>query len=991
MAILTHFYDIESLSNVFTVCNYKPDQNKADVYYLVDEDSRFLLDFDDLHGAVERRVHESNPNFDDSIDLYDLSTEQGMYHLARTFGLSDAYLVNDPTCASSYDPSFRPVCDTDPDYSEVLHPYLLGYNSYNYDTTMLALFFYESFNASMETLPDTSTREVVKFKPTTAKLMRRHNDLLFQYCKDSMPTYLALDDPRRRNRTDYKRATWKIRKSMLMSGRHIDVARLNEKQQHVGLKRLLGMLGLQILESEKTKPNDNTLTDKEQFLDLIAYNMSDVVNLETLFNHKIYMGNFKLKRGLLRTYPELIYDKLPNEYAPDVRPGSVRRDRLTIDSSSAQFATKSLCPYGHLKDIPVVSFMYPSEKIAKERGIPRRNILDETGQFIYDNYPQKHVRDEFDRIYAYYKSIEGRNFNSSRNYADDYGNPNAFIDGEDWVDGARAPESIYDLPKTNTCMFYYNADGTPSSCFVTFSIGGIHGAEYNKVLWEYDKKQYDDACALQDAVKAMYPNPVDLKKAKSVTIDGTEYKAGKFLTSKSTMKNAEYKDLSKKCPQLFKVDAKGKTKLNEKYTYTSADQTNHEDFTSYYPNLLIAMSAFYNDGLGYDRYNEIFGNKQKYGKLMKDKSIPEDERAEYAVQREGTKLVLNSASGAGDANYESNIRMNNNIISMRVIGQLFSFRIGAAQTLRGAKITSTNTDGLYSVLEEKRNNEILAAESANISVEIEPEPVYLISKDSNNRTEVDAETGQIKSASGGSLSCRKEPLPTKSLNHPAIIDWALTEYLIVCAWNYKDLSLSKPFDRDIGLNILKSARNSFKDDMSFLRMFQNVLASSSGTMTYIFGTTDKNPDEPVILQNYNRVFIMKDGTPDTMHLHSANARVITAAVKKKRANLGELERQHDLKAVRVLKANGVSLEDLPENKEALVQKVTGIHASWSMFVQNKNLAFLSDEERSFILDNLDYEKYLSLLAHSFEKNWRNHMPGDVFEEPDDDDDEEEEE
>ena len=32
------------------------------------------------------------------------------------------------------------------------------------------------------------------------------------------------------------------------------------------------------------------------------------------------------------------------------------------------------------------------------------------------------------------------------------------------------------------------------------------------------------------------------------------------------------------------------------------------------------MSAFYNIGLGYDRYAEIFQNKQDYGFLMKAKN-----------------------------------------------------------------------------------------------------------------------------------------------------------------------------------------------------------------------------------------------------------------------------------------------------------------------------------------------------------------------------------
>ena len=78
-----------------------------------------------------------------------------------------------------------------------------------------------------------------------------------------------------------------------------------------------------------------------------------------------------------------------------------------------------------------------------------------------------------------------------------------------------------------------------------------------------------------------------------------------------------------------------------------------------------------------------------YGILQDDESLPKEERALYAVMRNGTKLILNSASGAADANFESNIRMNNKIISMRIIGQLFTWRIGQAQTLEGASPRNT--------------------------------------------------------------------------------------------------------------------------------------------------------------------------------------------------------------------------------------------------------------------------------------------------------------
>jgi ADP-heptose:LPS heptosyltransferase len=176
---------------------------------------------------------------------------------------------------------------------------------------------------------------------------------------------------------------------------------------------------------------------------------------------------------------------------------------------------------------------------------------------------------------------------------------------------------------------------------------------------------------------ATYPDPLDLKKAKTVTMpDGRVEKATKFLKSGSTLKESFYKDIPNP-PELFKAKEKttkkgekikGSYALNNKYVFTSGDLTNHEDFTSYYPNMLRMLDAFYNEGLGYDRYAEIFDDKQKYGDLMKDKTYSEAERGDFSLLREGTKLILNSASGAADANYDTPIRMNNMIMSMRIIG-----------------------------------------------------------------------------------------------------------------------------------------------------------------------------------------------------------------------------------------------------------------------------------------------------------------------------------
>lgn len=1003
------FYDIESLNNVFSLCNFRRNENIVDVYLIVDDkldtnggaNGEFVLT-DDIKAYICDRIYLRNKNFTGPVRFYYLSEYGANIHLINTFGAKDDNGSFEQLAQDN--PEFHMlVNDTDDGYSPEKHSYYFGYNSANYDTTMYALWVNETFWVSNNTL---------KFSPPTAQQMRNHNDNLFspQYI-ECMPSYLQ-----RRSAGNYGSGYANreniIRRNILRSGRHIDVAALNEKMQKVALKRLLGMLGRQILESDKLKPDQATLYTLDELAELIAYNVSDCVNLPYVLMNKTYRSNFELKKGLLEKYPELIYNKMPDKYAPDVRPDNVRRDRLYIDSSSAKFASYSLCPYGTLDDIETVSFMYPSEAKSKELGIPRVNVLDECRKFFYGLYPNRpDLQAEFDRIYYYYKNnVEGRNFNDSKEYAECWSKKNA--------DKHVLPAySVKELPKCNLALPYFTKDGIPSSCYVTFGVGGIHGAEYNEALYDADVKAYAELETLHKLVRSQYPDPLMLKqkdpttkKAWSFEYNGVKHKSSEFLTPKSTASSAEWKDISKKRPELFRPDKKGVFKLNKRYVFTSADDCNHEDFTSYYPNLLIMMQAFNNPGLGYDRYEEIFGDKQTYGKYMKDKSRSEDERDYYSNAREGTKLVLNSASGAADAQFYTPIRMNNQIISMRIIGQLFTFRIGQAQTYAGAKITSTNTDGLFSVFEPEENARILAREAANINVEIEPEYCYLVSKDSNNRIELD-ENGGIIRASGGSLACHRRPEPTKSLAHAAIIDYALCEYLRNVDHIHTDIkhALSCDFDRSKGWVILYNARFAFPDTVAYLNMFQTMVASSIGSQTYIFGETDNllmykehictipfdkglfnaacDCRDINIMSHYNRVFFVKKefgtvyGKP-IFHLCNAAARVITAAQKLTRKKLNQIPVQHDPYALALLEKFGLREKDIPVGKEAKITKVSGIEPNWYVYIENRSLYELSEHEKRLLIDNLAIDNYLTLISDSFDRNWSNTCPPN---ESDDDD------
>lgn len=978
-----HFYDIETLDNVFTNAIYKEDENAIDVFILSD-DPKLLAGWDPLTQSPDdpflqqlaARVYRANDNFRGTIRVFDLSRVEHTTYMAEQIGVSTAGAtggpyVNHPRANDAFHGAFRPVCDTDEEYDPDKHPYLCGYNSYSYDTTMLARYFDEAFKVITRQEDGATVYDQATFEGTTAKIMREHSDNMFRpEFKNQMESYLLYSTTQLERainpqtgaidmslcQRDWHTNVNCIRKNMLMSGRHIDIARLNEKQRMVGLKRLCGMEGHQILESDKLGQNVCHIETQDELFDLIAYNVSDVVNLAELFKNPFYQGAFSLKQGLLSSYPDLVYDRANNRsYTPVKDSSHVRRDRLIIDSTSAQFATKALCPYDHLTDIDAVSFLYPCKEKAEALGIAQRDILDECKEFFYSNFPQPEVRAEFDRIYNYYDSIRGKNFNpSEQNYA-----------------GPHPVTELTEIPNVPNCVPYFNADGTPSSCYVTFSTGGIHGMEYNKELFEADCAEYERIDALFKEVKQMFPDPLDCRLAAEFELsDGKVHKWNEFLLSGSTKKKASYKAYEKKKPELFVTMPKGNTALNKKYAYTSADFANHEDFTSYYPNLLIMMGAFVNTGLGYDRYEEIFGNKERFGKLMKDKSLPEEERAVYKVQREGTKLVLNSASGAADATFDSPIRMNNRIISMRIIGQLFSWRIGQAQTIKGAKIISTNTDGLYSVMEQEENDRILAEEASTIGVAIEPEPMFLISKDSNNRLELGAEDGAILAANGAALSCWRGPTPTQSLAHAAIIDWALAHYMVKRFGPAGKGSFGEEFDYELGREILEGAKREF-DDAKLLQMFQTMVVSRPGTYAFVFSTSKGTLDNPTPLQHYNRAFFVKEDTEDAVNLHEAAAKKVTDAQRNKRLVDQAPPYIIDPTAREILEYNGAGNMVFGHDRDTVIKKITGIDEDWACLIDNRSIYTMPDEDRRTLIDALDIDKYLTLLGDAYTENWRN--------------------
>lgn len=1297
------FYDIESLNNIFTVCTYHNRTHEVNLFILNNASgitaptgNDIISTAYDRNNAWVNRARAAGLNNPDCF-IWDLATTRGRDKLAATLGgittVNNPHIpADDPKNGDQYTlkipAELYPICDTALEefstttttWDPKKHPFIVGYNSFNYDTVMLALYFAYAFDTE-------------EFPNLNAHALRYHNDKLFSSTyKDYMPGYLA---PYSDGGNEVPEAN-AIRSNMLSSGRHVDIARLNETQKKVALKRLLGLSGHQILESDRLSGSNARVSNTQDIIDLLAYNVSDVIGTAMLFDDPVYAGAFDLRAGLMHTYPEVIWNHTGDFATPEISPYTVRGtsamrgdNRLHYDDSSAKFTAHILAPYraidevpGHQADRMGVSFLYPDPKVAEKLGTTPTNVLEDARDFMHATIPAntesgRKALEQFENVYQFYRSIEGKNFNDHnvgvnnipQDITDFYEklkekleklttilndtDPSSFINRithfqqalqayfavtphnkskpnpgsihlllGDLANIVYFPHSpiaeentlIYNLaqiikdymeympdkydPNKDKCYdelkkihaladwlvinahlngltqdqinkdiqahtitwppvqplgsdgsasqgyvnvlkeiqqrdtnipYYYVAEDNEvldTGCFATFSTGGLHGAEYNKTLYDYDKDKVSKsrtvlehiiAQALEDKnnpLNTLHRNrharflagevKTDSKPTKKMRTDieqgaqdhkFTDYYEYVFQCLNGTTDAEDEKELKKEAKlaksftelenlglchpgtdtpfstnelivasywirligsidtyddngdldtiykhsdllvagldkdkpmlrtqlkdvkdvDLFRASKttmashNGQphegTILNSDYVTTSVGTVIHEDFSSYYPLMLTNLAAFDNPDLAHtgtaDRYSVLFNQKEEFGRKMKDKeNYTDEERAYFKVQREGVKLILNSASGAADAGHKNNIRMNNTIISMRLIGQILTWRIGQEQSLKGGRIVSTNTDGLYSDLEWNKNQEVLDRLAPIINVKIEPEELTLVSKDSNNRVEFDKVDPDnpldtpVLSASGGSLSAANGPSVRKALAHPAIYDRILSDYFkLIAAGNYypdgsdTPLKITDPMNEDVVKMLLERMEDE-ESPAKALQYYQNLISSSPRSHTYLYATSalddatdiSTSMDDYKLLQHYNRAFMVDadklDPTSDLtpVRIGAAKAKVVNAKalkLREEKSNTGVAHNRYDAPAVHLLTSSDEDVTQLQAGHDIGLYKHTGIDPVQDHIIVNTSLYDPDNEETlKKLLSAIDKQAYIDGIVSSYTKNWK---------------------
>ena len=607
---------------------------------------------------------------------------------------------------------------------------------------------------------------------------------------------------------------------------------------------------------------------------------------------------------------------------------------------------------------------------------------------------------------------------------------------------------------------YTDSHNVALKSYIVISIGGAHGVEVLYSPYAHDYQQYLDEKKLQtdtvdwfnqlsndeykklfkadrpddfhvtldtlaETIAQMMPDgPYTAVKRKELPFN-TDHTFGDLLPKSGSRKNPKLKKIKE--PALFEG-----TKVAKNYAYTSSDPSNHEDFDSYYPSLISNLEIFKNAD-GYDVFtNDLYHPRLHLKKIAKGKITTKDDGTPYtkdeiasaALRQLSMKLLINSASGAGDATFSSKIKCNNKMLAMRILGQIFCWYIGQRLSMAGARVPSTNTDGLYTMnIDKELNNKIVKECAAKLLLGIGPEflPLF-VSKDANNRLEKST-YATVASARGASLTSWQGPSTDNAIDHPAIVDYVLAQYLARV-----DDAVNKPFDHDAAEQYMNEFINEppkfAKTIADQLRFFQMPIVSKPDTATFAYTVkihhkVDKDGNEqtvlskPVLRNPTNRVFLIKNNDKNeptllrmtglqvvrnsTVNKRIKEAQASGTSVKKSEATFRDIIRV-DHNANFVMKANygsdnpiynklyngyydpkATNTSDKP--RDITNKKVSNLDPDQPIMIFNDDLHDMpqngydalikSDPRRKDKAPLIDFDAYLDIIKDKFEGQWQN--------------------
>lgn len=899
---MNRFWDIECYDNLF-LCGFQDDNDFIEMFYLSNEPQEVIRALEDCPYAYA---------------AHDL-TKDGL--LLKEFMENPIPSDGRPTMLSEFLGTSNRIVKPKEDW-------YFAYNCMNYDIPMIDYVIKSMLGGSV--------------RVSTIKL-RAFSDRLI---------------------AGSSRATG-IVKPYIEYGNHVDVAFLNETKIEegrpiVGLKTLVGMLGGSIIESESNKTGHS-----KSVYDDTLYNINDIAELK----HTVFPGflssRFKIKRNLLNKYPHL------------------KNAGVTVNATSARFVEHVIAPEKPLTDMPVMDYMYPHPAMAKENGVEPFDALDNFRDWYMEHVfgpvwkenskaAALHLA-KFQSIYDYYSYFRNKNWNDSVRQLMAYGiNPEPY-------ENRKIPDKTFGV-----ILPLLDRRGKESASYIRFSLGGIHGAEINQKKLEKDREIIGLLRSTYKTISAI-PKGACPPALKNLIIEQsrTPYKNYPVRLSheipwfyQNTERVDEILQPEDFSPYMVKrkvIHRKDKTEtlykedVLERYRYTSSGLAAHQDFESYYPVLMINKGTFRSEDEDKDRYADVKDDRVRVKAYRNTLPKGSKEYKDADEEQDGYKLILNSASGILDATHDTNVRGNNKAISMRSTGQFFTARIAMALALTGARVPSTNTDGVYAMdITPEENERVLKEVLKGLFVNVVPETLYLVSKDTNNRLEYDGE--KLLNASGGTVSCYEGPKVNTSLAHPALVDRVLVDYL-------RKVDFDKPVDKQQIVRSLAEYGKS-EDPREFLKMASWIMRSTSGSI--FVGSNNQ------VYPGTIRVWFTTNGlTLSRINARKVKRSVTTDDYAAKLAKTDPFGKPETIALLKKLQVpddyfkNAITVEEYQASSEdaktvpvIATTKISGLSTTAKLTIDNRAISDLKDEEVETLMNSLDLREYVEMIA-TFAKTWHN--------------------
>lgn len=635
-----------------------------------------------------------------------------------------------------------------------------------------------------------------------------------------------------------------------------------------------------------------------------------------------------------------------------------KEDPVASDKAWDRYANKIITEIGQDDTDPLFKWFYYSKDHQKVVAKDRHFMMDllEHMQNTYDMHPD---------IYTYYSTYRGENM----------GLQTSKVDVK-----AKLPKHL----KTGAAVLV--APNVPS--YVTMSIGGIHGNLIDLYQYEQDKETADAFNRQRDDVIDFYTDKAnqftveDYLSVANETTEGEKEKIyalakhsidelapvlarrtkrnGYVLGEPDTLQSAVPYDYTTGSYTKAKFKTPKTTKSMKTYTTTFYDfDVIHMDISSYYPTLISILKTLQTKD-GNDLYKGLLEERiELKNSLPGDMATWDDNDYANEAMQVANKLLLNAASGAADASYDNNIRVNNKAYRMRIAGQLILFALCLDIVAEGGIPNSINTDGVYvhNMAVESADG-IIQDWASKFKLEADTEFIDLFaSKDSNNRIEYyKSDKGESIIASGGTVGNWQGTTLTGNLNKPPIVDRTLTDYLI--RHDEPLVTFDETYVRDYITTFIDDYVEKGQDDPkaheALFNFFQLPLVSNESKNRYVVYQDNKGKWH--YFNNINRTFLTTKDTNGQYETYQATMVVINKTAKKDQPEAVAIAEE----------ANIIKKSDYEDEDDVHIKtnKVSGVDTDQWFVIQNQSTAQIDWE----LVNHLDIDAYVALVQAQW-KNW----------------------